>query len=807
MPGTRLAGLFPILLRPSGWRERLKVAVLVAVLVLVSPLQLFAQTVSGRVVDSATGAPVGARVDVADGKESVVSDASGAFSIPATGRVTLVFSHPGYYVQRVPVDAASSGALEVRLVAIVSLSDHVEVTATRAREGVDPVSFTNVPQEAVEAAYWGQDPAMLLSQLVPGMYATNDQGNGIGYSYFSIRGFGQARTRVMLNGAPLNDAESGELYFIDLADFMSTAGDVQVQRGVFGLSGLGGAVDVTTALPLVTPSFSVHAGAGSYGTGRLTVKWDSGLVGGQWALAARYSKLNTDGYRDQSWVDSWNYYFSLARFAERSRLRVTLFGGPQQTHLAYVGVPQAALDGKITGDADRDRRLNPIAYPGEIDNFFQPHYQAVHDWTLSQKATLSQTVYLFQGDGYYDQYRANRTLAEYDLPNIVLPGGQVIEQTDLIRRRNVDEWDAGWVPTFTYTSGRWSVDAQGEVRVHRAHHEGTVTWAQYYPTGVAPDHPYYDYRASKNTVVAGAQARYAVTPKLALSGGLQFAHHQYGMSDDQLKGVTLDAPYNFVLPRVGAVYRFSDQVNAYVGVARGMREPFFRSIYDPQDYYSTVTSLDPEDVWNVESGVSVQRARWRARGNVFYMNFLNEIVYAGAIDDNGVPVYGNGAKSRRLGAEGDGSWTVLPGLTVEGWLSLSHNTFTDYTEYDFEGGSVTYDGNAIAGFPDVMGSVGARWTFHGHQVNGQLRHVGRFYLDNTQSADRVNPAYTVVDVAGRLALPTAWAGGAGLAQLGLDLRVNNLFNERYTTFGYVDGVPLYIPAAGRNFYAGMTVGF
>ena len=64
----------------------------------------------------------------------------------------------------------------------------------------------------------------------------------------------------------------------------------------------------------------------------------------------------------------------------------------------------------------------------------------------------------------------------------------MVTRTDLVRRRNVDEWDAGWVPTFTYASGRWTLDAQGEVRVHRAHHVGTVTWAQYYPTGVPPNH-------------------------------------------------------------------------------------------------------------------------------------------------------------------------------------------------------------------------------------------------------------------------------------------------------------------------------
>ena len=271
--------------------------------------------------------------------------------------------------------------------------------------------------------------------------------------------------------------------------------------------------------------------------------------------------------------------------------------------------------------------------------------------------------------------------------------------------------------------------------------------------------------------------------------------------------MSFDESFDFVLPRAGVVYKVDDTANVYAAVARGMREPFFRSLYDPQDYYSTPVSLDPEDVWNVESGVSVQRGRWRARGNVFWMNFLNEIVYAGALDDNGVPVYGNGAKSRRLGVEGDGSWTIAPGFTIDGALSWSRNTFTDYREYDFEGGFVVYDGNRIAGFPDVMASVGTRWAWHGHQVNGALRHVGRFYLDNTEAGTRVNPAYTVVDLGGRIALPTAWAGGAGLTRLGIDLRVNNLFDEEYTSFGYVDGEPLYIPAAGRNVYAGVTVAF
>lgn len=778
---------------------------LAVLLTLAAPVS--AQTISGRVIDATTLDPLAARVEVAGGRQVTTAAADGGFRVDALGaaRLTLVVSCPGYYVQRLTVEVARAGPVEVALAPVVSVTDRIEVTATRAREGVDPVSFTNVPQERVADAYWGQDPAVLLSQVVPGLYATNDNGNGIGYSSFAIRGFGQARTRVTLNGAPMNDAESGDLYFVDLADFMATAGDVQVRRGVFGLSGLGGSIDISTAQPSPTPGFSVEAGAGSYATRRFSVQAQSGLVGGRWAFAARYSTIATDGYRDQSWVDMWNYYASAARFGERSRLRLVFFGGPEKTHLAYVGVPRAALEGRVTGDADRDRRANPLAWDGEIDRFLQPHYQLVHEFQWSPATRISQTAYVFTGAGHYDQYRARRWLYEYALPDQALPDGTILSRSDLVRRRSVAERDAGWVPTVTHGRGRWTFELQGEVRLHRAHHDGEVRWADRLPA-LPPGHRYYDYRVDKRTASVAGEARVELTPRVSLSGGLQATHHGYDLSRDRLKGVSLSEDFNFVLPRAGAIVKLSDSDHAYLGVARGMREPFFRSIYDPQDYYAAPASLAPEDVWNVEAGISAQRARWRARGNVFWMKFLNEIVYAGALDDNGVPVYGNGARSRRLGAELDAGVTIVPGLALDGALTLSRNTFTRYREFGFDGGSVVYDGHRVAGFPGVMASVAARGEWRGARGTLSVRHVGRFYLDNTQREDRVNDAFTVADAAVTLPVPAAWTGG-GRGRLALDLRVNNLFDARYTSFGYVDGEALYIPAAGRNVFGALSVRF
>jgi iron complex outermembrane receptor protein len=190
------------------------------------------------------------------------------------------------------------------------------------------------------------------------------------------------------------------------------------------------------------------------------------------------------------------------------------------------------------------------------------------------------------------------------------------------------------------------------------------------------------------------------------------------------------------------------------------------------------------------------------------MDFRNEIVYAGALDDNGVPVYGNGARSRRRGLELEGSLTLPARVGVDAALSLARNTFVRYREHDFEGGTAVFDGNRVAGFPDAMASVSAHADIGASRVSLALRHAGRFFLDNTESADRVNPAYTTVDAAAKLPLPARATGKLGKGRWALDLRVNNLLDRRYTSFGYVDsGVALFIPAAGRNVYAGLALGF
>ena len=79
----------------------------------------------------------------------------------------------------------------------------VEVSTTRAGER-PVVAAASLRRSELQRANWGQDTPMLLATL-PGAFAYSDAGNGVGYSYLTLRGFPQRRikshTSVSLNGS------------------------------------------------------------------------------------------------------------------------------------------------------------------------------------------------------------------------------------------------------------------------------------------------------------------------------------------------------------------------------------------------------------------------------------------------------------------------------------------------------------------------------------------------------------------------------------------------------------------------------
>ncbi len=224
---------------------------------------------------------------------------------------------------------------------------------------------------------------------------------------------------MLVNGVPLNDPESHEVYWIDHPDLMASTSEVQLQRGVgsalYGGASLGGTVAVETAPFGETPRASATVAYGSWETKRTMLETDSGRLPGGWNFYGRYSRIETQGYRERSWSKLWSYALAARRTLGSQSFRLNLYGGPEETHLAYLGVPRAYLEGQVSGDAGRDRRFNPITYAGECDHFFEPHYEFIHTWAPRAGLTVSQTLFWFDGKGYYDEQRVGRSLEQYRL--------------------------------------------------------------------------------------------------------------------------------------------------------------------------------------------------------------------------------------------------------------------------------------------------------------------------------------------------------------------------------------------------------
>ena len=609
----------------------------------------------------------------------------------------------------------STAAAPETLAKVVTLAP-IEVSTTRA--GDTPIARSVLGRTELQQRNWGQDTPMALATL-PGAYAYSDAGNGIGYSYLTIRGFPQRRISVLINGVPLNDPESHEVYWIDHPDLLASTAEVQLQRGVgsalYGAASVGGSVNLETAPFGEARRATGTVAYGSYDTRRLMLEMDSGRLAGGWSLYGRYSRIETDGYRDQSWTKLWSYALSARHVAGSHALRINLYGGPETTHLAYLGVSRDYLDGAITGDRDRDRRFNPITYPGEADHFFEPHYELIHSWTPRAGLAFTQTAFYFDGEGYYDERRPLRRLADYRLSpwstlDPTLFGGDslayyqndgvaltrdgqgrvTVQNFDLVRRRWVGNRHFGWIPRARIEHPGGSLTVGGELRSHDGHHVGTVVGGNGLPPGTEPDHAYYDYHP--RTLAGGLFLReeWRLATGLQATGDMAWRHQTYRMRGDRTDPafhpipIRFDQQYDFAIPRLGLTWA-RDALTAFAGWSQARREPAFRDLYDAEGagsvpLYREVPSgnhdeplIRPEKVTDYEIGASWHGGELSLGGplsfmaNLFRMDFRDELVYAGQFNtDLGYPILGNAARSVHQGVELSGRYEGGRVRLVEG---------------------------------------------------------------------------------------------------------------------------------------------
>ncbi|MEW6366634.1 MAG: TonB-dependent receptor [Acidobacteriota bacterium] len=740
-------------------------------------------------------------------------------------RVTIEVSADGYYADtietRVPADVV------VRLTAIIPMRESVLVSSERAVDGTTPRSHSDLTAEEIEKSYWAQDVPILLART-SNLYAYSDNGNGIGYSYLKVRGFDQKRVSVLIDGIPHNDPESGEVFWIDYPDLPANTESVQIQRGVgtalYGGSNLGGFINLETAQPRMDRRFSFSAGAGTYDSSRYSLAFHSGLLGSKYAIYGRLSRIHSDGYRDLSWTDTWSYFVSMERYDEKMVNRLRVYGGPEETHLAYDGVTRDYLEGKITGDARNDRKYNPLSYPGEIDHFNQPHVEWLSDIQLSNSLTLSNAAYYIKGSGYYEQFRTNRRYWQYNLEPFYLPDGTYVDRTDMVRQRRTDQGQLGLISRLSWERGRDTFMFGGDVQYHHDRHYAYVMWGAILPPGTLPEHPYYDYKVRKWSGSVYVRDTHRFTDKVTGVAELQVKSSRIQMLDDRFKQVDFKTSFPIVSPRIGVTYNPVPRQRLFVNFAMSGREPAFKDIYDPQDPYSVPLFaqsnpyrdplVDPERLYDYELGWSYSRDRLSIELTAFHMDFRNEVIYGGQLDDNGSPITGNARRSYHQGIELAVDARLPLSFYARANAALNRNILQEYTEYTWDGPEIR-DGNVMGGFPKQIANVMVGYDSGSWAAEVRLFYAGEQFIDQSENErrnperrdapgyiDKVIDPYTSLNLSVHYRLPVDGIDAR------LSLQINNVFDTLYESAGYVeDGTPYWIPAATRNAFLTLDVNF
>ncbi|MDR0418819.1 MAG: TonB-dependent receptor plug domain-containing protein, partial [Prevotellaceae bacterium] len=305
--------------------------------------------------------------------------------------------------------------------------DGIMVTAARAGEQT-PMAYSNLNKQEIKSRSIEGDVPMLLD-MIPSVIVSTESGTGTGNSSLRIRGADASRVNVTLDGVPLNDAESQSVFWVNMPDLLSSVGSVQVQRGVGtstnGTGTFGGAISLQTARPASKPYGEVGVAAGMFNTYKYNVVTGTGLMDNGFSFDARYSRVLSDGFVDRTGSDDYSLYGSATWFGKNNSVRLSVIHGNQQTGL-HGGVPKDSIDAG-------NRTYNPageyvdndgnIAYYGnENDNYKQTHYHLTYSHQLGNSWKASATLYYTRGEGYYEQYKANRKLEEYGLTNLNFNG-------------------------------------------------------------------------------------------------------------------------------------------------------------------------------------------------------------------------------------------------------------------------------------------------------------------------------------------------------------------------------------------------
>lgn len=759
-------------------------------------------TILGKVVDQNQEPLAGASIVVKETKQGTYSDQKGEFRVSMKeGTYTLVVSFIGFKTVAQKVLLNESTDLTIVLSSEENVLDEVLVKAVRATSNI-PVTFSNFSKKEIAKRNLGQDIPVLLNYL-PSVVSSSDAGAGIGYTYLNVRGSNSERINVTINGIPYNDAESHGTFWVNLGDFASSTQNLQLQRGVGtstnGSGAFGASLNILTDAVSDNAYGEISNSFGSFGTRKHTVKFSTGKLDDHFEISGRLSNIYSDGYVDRAYADLKSYFLQGAYVDDNTLIKAIAFGGEEVTYQAWFGLTPQQLE--------EDRRQNPYTYDNEVDDYQQNHYQFHWNQQLNENWSTNLGLNYTKGQGFFEQFRAGEDAADFD--NLIVDG------SDVIVRRWLD--NDFYVANFTvdYQKDDLNIISGISYSNYTGDHFGEVIWGSDLAPGTNIRDRYYFSDAKKTDFSIFSKATFDLNEKISAYIDLQgrFVNYQTaGLTSDR-DPIDVDAGFSFFNPKAGFIYKIADENSLYLSYARANREP------NRNDFEAGVNTNETLD--DFEFGWRYKTDKVRLNTNIYFMNYKNQLVLTGALDDVGAPIRATSGKSYRLGLEIDADIQLSDKFAVRPNAAFSSNKNRDF--YAPIDGTLENLGNTPLSFsPNVIiGNAFVYQPSQNFQVSFLSKFVGEQFMSNLNS--RVS-RLDVLDSFFTSDLNFVYTIDSEKVfdQIIITGLINNIFNAEFVDRGYyfffddtwtnpgttttVDGAGYY-PQATANFLLGLTLRF
>jgi len=659
----------------------------------------------------------------------------------------------------------------------------VQVVSTRATSKT-PMAFTNVGKNQIKAVNHGQDIPYLLS-LTPSITMTSDAGNGIGYTSLRVRGTDPSRINITANGMPLNDAESSTVFWVNMGDFASSVQSMQIQRGVGsstnGAGAFGATLNMQTENIGQNPYLGVDLSAGSYYSHKETVRFGTGIMKNKWGFQGRLSNIGSKGYLDRASTKLNSYLLQAGYFGENTMLKFITWNGIEETYHAwdYTSKYEQSVYGRRFNSCGAMTWDNDVFYKNQTDNYHQQNYQVLLNQYLSRELTLNAGLHYTRGEGYYEQYKIDAKWAGYGLWTATEGDVQTdaaglvykpVVKGDLVRQKKMENDFYGAVASLIYNNhdNLEAVLGSGWNK-YDGDHFGRVIWQSRQPylyyynadndkklknasgktvygvvsnPNTTPDFEYYRNNAQKTDFNVYGKANFSFWKGISdwafwqsLNGyvDLQYRHVNYRMQDptdswgyNTTGAYVIDDNYDFFNPKFGLNYEFNLQHKIYASYAIAHKEPVRNNYEDNQGL-----PLRAERLNDLEVGYKYQSLNFSAGVNAYWMDYKDQFVLTGALNEIGEAVAINVPESYRLGVELEAAWLPVRWFRWDANATFSKNRVKD-SKVTLNDKTTVSVGDAPLSFsPDVIFNNIFSFNYKGMKASLQSQYIGKQYMTNS----------------------------------------------------------------------------